>query len=231
MGLDVYLRKAKPDFTIDDIRVKNEDNDFPYHSWKSMFDEYEHLKNSADEKHICNPGYLRSSYNASGCNGIARIALGTNGYYTIFGVEDSDGAFVVPNWALAKEVALSHAKNILEWDGFMAGQEYAVRKCESTKEFLAVFREERTKYLKREADSPAMNFSDYSSAMGFFAMKGMELYAVSVLSNGDATYVYKLDRETIVWYSNAFLAAAQMCDFVLKHKPSEQKQFFLYWSA
>lgn len=201
MGLDIYLRDGtgKP--------VKND-------------------KLPGAEDHVCDTGYLRSSYNQSGFDRICEQQTGRNGFWYIFGVTsdnahednkhapDEDGYeggdfALTPDRIAAARGRLKEVRTTLEGlaerdAGFQAEEARGLTPVTGEEAALDLFREERLKWQKA-----GTGFGSYSSAKGLFCHKGLEVFAVipgrSRFGGGACSYlVTKRDLSSYL----------QTCDYV-----------------
>lgn len=254
MGLDVYLYKNKDHKKFKALHKKMrelEDNDqYDSDEFKKLEAEAETLEERVKETpsskypdHLCNLGYLRSSYNSGGMNSVLRRTIGKD-LYDIFDPPEGE-YFVAPDW----EACLKRAKDTLkefqdyvELKGGFDVMEVSHNSFVSMNELpkdsgtaLEIFFKQYEQNKKR-VHNPAFDdgYNWYSNREGeYFMGKQPAIIAaipgVSVLKSPCMFLVYKKDKADFDFYTQALEIVVEMCEWVLKQ--DEPDLYTLHWSG
>lgn len=200
------------------------------------------IASSIDPTHYFKVGYFRSSYNASGIDGVLRKAGIPNLGY-IFGATGEDYE-VRPDWvaslARADEVIVKYKTHLRSAEGqFVAIElrpmhEYGVA---SEKEALDLFVEEQAAHTGRD------DFHSYSNRKGEFFLNGLTVRAAITKKFDPPTNALDrlINRPTVFlicdreksekegWHLTALRIVRETIEYVLQQP--ERESFYLRWSG
>lgn len=181
--------------------------------------------------HYFKMGYFRSSYNASGIEGILRN-MGLPTLTWVFDRENSEEYCFLPDWKIAKERIQILREQFGEQDPYRVAHVsqniFVESGVTSEAQALDIFKKE----LERKKDQPE-GFGNYTNRDGeFYIDEPLQVVAMipgkyKIFREVDCVYIITKSDNT--WYENALEIVEETIDWVLSQE--DQEKYRIHWSA
>lgn len=193
MGLDVSLRG------IPTVEEPPEGEGYNETAWEAWHDK--RPKSCLHPEHLWTPVYLRSSYNETGFNSVARLLTELD-LYSVF--EPGDRYEFKPDWDKALEVARRMQRALQEAENLAVTTVYynsSAQNLKSPRDAIKCYGQ-----VMAESQNFVKEGAAWSSAKGLFIPKGIKIKAVisgiSEFTERPCVYVVR-ELEDKLWYEQA----------------------------
>ncbi len=220
MGLDVYMYRFENG-------PPGDGDDYEATERKCV-----ELPSQVHPEHYFKIGYMRSSYNDGGINGILRGRIGTD-LYGIF-ANDGETYYSRPDWGEAKVRAAKALADLRAYEAehgcyrvwTVTHNPFAGPQTLDRDGALALFVEERKKFRADDKNG-------YSNKHGAFVPRGLTLYGAVVgmdsLGSPGVHLIYGGEDADFTFYEQALEVVIEMCEWVMG-QPDREK-LWLAWSS
>lgn len=197
------------------------------------------LNSALYPQHLFKVGYLRSSYNSDGINGVME-RVGCPTLYDIF--RPTGDYYFSPDWedALTRVESAINAYSLVLQDPFSSFAVMEVRNpifdgVDSPKKALDLFKEQMQTYNTHKETNPN-SLSSYRNREGEFYLEGRRVFGFIPNSGWGKGFHVIVGKEAVEkpeddWYFQALLITKETIGYVLSRPVQEQKNYFLAWSG